>query len=239
VRKEGWYPGETLNVGIGQGYMSVTPMQLAQITARMAMRGGGFRPHLVRGIQDPITLETREIAPEPLDPILNKHKADWETVVYAMQQVTQTQGGTGFSVFKDAPYTVAGKSGSAQVAGLKQDEKVAPTQESLPLHLRDHALFIAFAPADNPQIAVGLIAEHGGHGASVAGPVARQIMDQYLLGEIRYRPPGSAAGTPTPAVAAPPLPPGSAPSNPDGEEEDDIVPPAPAAPASGANPTVQ
>lgn len=241
VRKEGWYPGETLNVGIGQGYMTVTPMQLAQITARMAMRGGGFRPHLVRAIQDPITLETREIAPEPLDPILNKHKADWETVVYAMQQVTQTQGGTGFSVFKDAPYTVAGKSGSAQVAGLKQDEKVAPTQESLPLHLRDHALFIAFAPADNPQIAVGLIAEHGGHGASAAGPVARQIMDQYLLGEIRYRPPGSVAGTATPSVAPPPLPPGATPrSAEEEEEEDDVIPAAPAtAPAPGANANAQ
>ena len=202
VRKESWYPGETLNVGIGQGTMSVTPMQLAQITARMAMRGDGYRPHLVRALQDPLTLQTTDIAPEALPPILNKHKADWETVVHAMQQVTQVQGGTAFGTFKDAPYTVAGKTGSAQVAGLKQDEKVAPTQESLPMHLRDHALFIAFAPADNPQIAVGLIAEHGGHGASVAAPVARQIMDQYLLGEIRYRKPG----TPAPANAAPAAP---------------------------------
>jgi penicillin-binding protein 2 len=202
VRKESWYPGETLNVGIGQGTMSVTPIQLAQITARMAMRGDGFKPHLVRALQDPLTLQTTDIAAEPLPPILNRHKADWETVVHAMQQVTQVQGGTAFGTFKDAPYTVAGKTGSAQVAGLKQDEKVAPTQESLPLHLRDHALFVAFAPAENPQIAVGLIAEHGGHGASVAAPVARQIMDQYLLGEIRYRKPG----TPAPANATPAAP---------------------------------
>lgn len=204
MRKEGWYPGETLNVGIGQGYMTVTPLQLAQITARMAMRGGGFAPHLVRAVQDPITLETREIPPEPLPPILNHHAPDWETVVAAMVQVTQVQGGTAFSVFKDAPYTVAGKTGTAQVAGLKQDEKVAPRQESLPLHLRDHALFVAFAPADHPQIAVGLIAEHGGHGASVAAPVARQIMDQYLLGEIRYRPPGTPASVPANAAVPPP-----------------------------------
>jgi penicillin-binding protein 2 len=80
VRHESWYPGETLNVGIGQGYMTVTPMQLAQITARMAMRGAGFKPHLVRALQDPITLETQDIPPEPLELIDNRHKADWETV---------------------------------------------------------------------------------------------------------------------------------------------------------------
>lgn len=199
MRRENWYPGETLNVGIGQGYMSVTPMQLAQITARMAMRGDGFKPHLVRAEQDPITLATVMREPEALPPILNKHKDAWETVVNAMQQVTMVQGGTAYAVFKDAPYTVAGKTGTAQVAGLKQDEKVAPTQESLPIHLRDHALFIAFAPAENPQIAVGIIAEHGGHGSSVAAPVARQIMDQYLLGEIRYRMPAPPGTTPAPA----------------------------------------
>jgi penicillin-binding protein 2 len=215
ARKESWYPGETLNVGIGQGYLTVTPMQLAQITARMAMRGDGYKPHLVRATQDPISLQSELIALEPLPTIQNRHRADWETVVQAMQQVTQVQGGTAFATFRDAAYTVAGKTGSAQVAGLKQDEKVAPTQESLPLNLRDHALFVAFAPADNPQIAVGLIAEHGGHGASVAAPVARQIMDQYLLGEIRYRAPGSpplvtaataAVAAPAPAVAIPQQP---------------------------------
>lgn len=221
VRKESWYPGETLNVGIGQGTLSVTPIQLAQITARMAMRGDGYRPHLVRALQDPLTLATTDVPLEPLPPILNKHRADWETVVHAMQQVTQVQGGTAFATFKDAPYTVAGKTGSAQVAGLKQDEKVAPTQESLPMHLRDHALFVAFAPADNPQIAVGLIAEHGGHGASVAAPVARQIMDQYLLGEIRYRKPGTPAtapAVPVPAVAVPPQPAPADPEDPVTEE---------------------
>jgi len=223
VRKESWYPGETLNVGIGQGTMSVTPMQLAQITARMAMRGEGFRPHLVKATQDPLTLETTDVPLEPLPPILNKHKADWETVVEAMQRVTQLQGGTAFTTFKDAPYTVAGKTGSAQVAGLKQDEKVAPSQESLPLHLRDHALFVAFAPADNPQIAIGLIAEHGGHGASVAAPVARQMMDQYLLGEIRYRKPGTPATAPAAPVPAVALPPQAAPAvDPEDPEAPDV-----------------
>lgn len=223
VRKESWYPGETLNVGIGQGTMSVTPMQLAQITARMAMRGEGFKPHLVKATQDPLTLETTDVPLEPLPPILNKHKADWETVVEAMQRVTQLQGGTAFTTFKDAPYTVAGKTGSAQVAGLKQDEKVAPSQESLPLHLRDHALFVAFAPADNPQIAIGLIAEHGGHGASVAAPVARQMMDQYLLGEIRYRKPGTPATAPAAPVPAVALPPQAAPAvDPEDPEAPDV-----------------
>ncbi len=210
VRKENWYPGETLNVGIGQGYMTATPLQLAQISARMAMRGGGFKPHLVRALQDPITGATETVEPELLPTIENRRKADWESVINAMQEVTHAEGGTGFGAFKDAGYRVAGKSGSAQVIGLKQDEKVAPTQESLALHLRDHALFIAFAPAEAPQIAVAVIAEHGAHGGSAAGPIARQVMDQYLLGEIRYRPPGSpppnAMGV-TPVDPEMPLPP--------------------------------
>lgn len=183
VRREAWYPGETLNIGIGQGYLTVTPMQLAQATARMSMRGGGFKPHIVRAEQDPITGEQFPVAPEALPPIPHRHPEDWEHVVEAMHGVTQTQGGTGYAIFKDAPYTVAGKTGTAQVAGLSQDDK-APTLESTSFHLRDHALFIAFAPADDPRIAIAVIAEHGGHGGSVAGPVARQVMDQYLLGDV-------------------------------------------------------
>lgn len=206
VRNEPWYPGETLNIGIGQGYMAVTPLQLAQISARMAMRGAGFKPHLVRAEQDPTTLETHEIPVEPLPPILNRHRADWEVVIDAMEEVTHTQGGTAFSVFKNAPYRVAGKTGTAQVAGMAQDELKARSLESTPFHLRDHALFIAFAPADDPQIAIAIIAEHAGHGGSVAGPIARQVMDQYLLGEILYRR-ASAPGTPPAAPVAPPTTP--------------------------------
>src|SRR3546814_8665416 len=103
-----------------------------------------------------------------------------------MESVAQEQGGTAWMVGHGAPYRMAAKTGSAQVAGLRQDESRPVAQELLPLRLRDHALFIAFAPADDPKIAVAVIAEHGGHGASFAGPIARQVMDQYLLGYVLY-----------------------------------------------------
>ncbi|MEQ1440202.1 penicillin-binding protein 2 [Fontimonas sp. SYSU GA230001] len=186
VRKEAWFPGETLNIGIGQGYTLVTPLQLAQMTARIAMRGGGFKPHVLRAIEDPISKNRETVAPEPLPPIELKDGRSWNTVIKAMEDVTHAAGGTAYRIGRDAPYRIASKTGTAQVAGLRQDEKVAPTLEATPRHLRDHALFIAFAPADDPRIAVAVIAEHAGHGGSAASPIARQVMDQYLLGEIRY-----------------------------------------------------
>lgn len=185
-RHENWYPGETLNVGIGQGYVLVTPLQLAQMTARIAMRGGGFKPHVLRATEDPITRKITEIEPEALQKIKLKDENDWSTVIAAMESVAQEQGGTAWAVGHNAPYRIAAKTGSAQVAGLRQDESRPMRQEDMPLRLRDHALFIAFAPADDPKIAVAVIAEHGGHGASFAGPIARQVMDQYLLGYVQY-----------------------------------------------------
>lgn len=185
-RHENWYPGETLNAGIGQGYVLVTPLQLAQMTARIAMRGGGFRPHMLRATEDPITRKVTEVQPQALPKIKLKDENDWSTVIAAMESVAQEQGGTAWMVGHGAPYRIAAKTGSAQVAGLRQDESRPVAQEALPLRLRDHALFIAFAPADDPKIAVAVIAEHGGHGASFAGPIARQVMDQYLLGYVLY-----------------------------------------------------
>ncbi|HET8883294.1 MAG TPA: penicillin-binding protein 2 [Solimonas sp.] len=185
ARHENWYPGETLNVGIGQGYVLVTPMQLAQMTARIAMRGGGFKPHVLHATEDPITRKITEVAPQALPKIKLKDENDWGTVIAAMESVAQEPGGTAWMVGHGAPYRIAAKTGSAQVAGLRQDEHPM-RQEDMPLKLRDHALFIAFAPADDPKIAVAVIAEHGGHGASFAGPIARQLMDQYLLGYVLY-----------------------------------------------------
>lgn len=201
ARKENWYPGETLNFGIGQGFMTTTPMQLAQITARMAMRGKGFKPHIVHAMQDSLTGKTLTVASEALPLIPNKHAQDWETVINAMVEVTASQRGTAHRVFKDAPYRVAAKTGTAQVAGMAQDELKARELEDTPFHLRDHALFVAFAPAEDPKIAVAVIAEHAGHGGSTAAPIARQVMDQYLLGQILYVPP-LPPGTPKPAVPA-------------------------------------
>lgn len=206
TRREPWYPGETLNIGIGQGYMTTTPMQLAQITARMAMRGRGFKPHIVLATQDALTGVRTPVTPEPLPPILNRHQSDWETVINSMIEVTASQRGTGSRAFSTAPYRVAGKTGTAQVAGLSQEDLRARKLEDTPFHLRDHALFIAFAPAEDPRIAVAVIAEHAGGGGTMAAPIARQVMDQALLGEVRYVPP-AAPGKPAPVpVPAPPAP---------------------------------
>ncbi len=201
TRKEAWFPGETLNIGIGQGYMTTTPMQLAQITARMAMRGKGFKPHVVHAMQDTLTGATTPVAAEPLTPIPHRHAQDWETVINAMVEVTASQRGTAYRVFKDAPYRVAAKTGTAQVAGMSQEELRAKKLEETPFHLRDHALFVAFAPAEDPKIAVAVIAEHAGHGGSAAAPVARQVMDQYLLGKILYNLPAD-PGPGAPVAAA-------------------------------------
>ena len=202
VYKQAWFPGETLSIGIGQGYLTTTPLQLAQATARVAMRGQGFKPHVVHAIADPSTGAIAGVAPEPLPPLTGQNADLLERVIHSMEQVNMFPGGTAYRAFKDAPYSSAGKTGTAQVASLKQDEKLAPTLEGTPKHLRDHALFIAFAPVDEPRIAVAVIAEHAGHGGSVAAPVARQVMDQYLLGEVRYGVDASAAAAAATAAEA-------------------------------------
>lgn len=201
VRRENWYPGETLNIGIGQGYVTATPIQLAQMAARIAMRGGGFKPHIVHASEDALTKAVTIVKPEPLPPIVLQNSKNWDAVISAMEGVAQIAGGTAYKIGHDAPYRIAAKTGTAQVAGMSQDEAKARSMESIPLHLRDHALFIAFAPADDPRIAVGVLAEHGGHGASVAAPIARKVMDMYLLGEVRYRD-GTEPAPPAAAVPA-------------------------------------
>lgn len=185
-RREVWFPGETLNIGIGQGYWQVTPLQLAQATARLAMRGGGFEPHMVHAYEDPVTGNITGVTPTAL-PMMDKgHAADFETVISTMESVMHEPGGTAYRTGREAPYRIAGKTGTAQVAGLSQTEEGAPTLDSTPKHLRDHAWFTAFAPVDKPRIAIAVLAEHAGHGGSVAAPVARQVMDQYLLGRVLY-----------------------------------------------------
>jgi len=186
VYRQAWFPGETVNTGIGQGYLTLTPMQLAQATAVLAMRGVGYKPHMIHALQTPGSDTLVPVAPEPLPVVEARDRNVFERTIAAMQLVTQTPGGTAYAVFKDAPYTVAAKTGTAQVAGLAQDELVAKKLEATPLLLRDHALFMAFAPADAPRIAIAVVAEHAGHGGSAAAPVARQIMDQYLLGHVLY-----------------------------------------------------
>lgn len=182
--KQKWYPGETVITGIGQGYTLVTIMQLAYATAMLANNGTAVRPHLVTGIREsgsgsvkPVPIETTERIP-----FRPEHM---ELVKQGMLAVTQP-GGTAASVGAGAGYTIAAKTGTAQVIGIKQGEKY--DEKRVDERHRDHALFIAYAPADNPRIALAVIVENGGHGGSAAGPIARQVMDYYLLGKLPDRP---------------------------------------------------
>lgn len=196
---QAWFPGETLNVGIGQGYLTVTPMQLALAVSRIAMRGGGYLPHLVHAIGDPVGGRIAEVAPQRLPPITVKDATIWDRVIAGMEQVTQSPRGTAYGIGADAPYAIAGKTGSAQVVGVAQNVGYQGAQRNIELKLRDNALFIAFAPADAPRIAVAVVAEHGAEGALAAAPVARMVMDQYLLGKVLYHaPPASATVLPAP-----------------------------------------
>ncbi len=175
-----WYAGDTVSVGIGQGYSLVTPMQLAYATATLANNGVGYRPHLVREIRSPRSGESRMITvPPEADLHLNPEHLD--LVKRAMVAVTQP-GGTAVAASLGASYHIAGKTGTAQVVGMKQGEKYDASK--IDERHRDHAWFIAFAPAEQPRIALVVLAENGGHGGGTAAPIARKVMDYYLLGKI-------------------------------------------------------
>ena len=172
-----WFPGETVIASIGQGYMLATPLQLANATAALATRGKRFQPKLVSAIEDP--LSKTKVKSEPLQ--LNDIKVDsvtyWEEIISAMHNVMQGSG-TAKNVGSGAPYKMAGKSGTVQVVSVGQEEEY--DQENLDERFQDHALFVAFAPLHNPQIAVAVIVENGNSGSRVAAPIAKRIMDQYL-----------------------------------------------------------
>ena len=182
--KQPWYQGETVIVGIGQGYTVVTPMQLAQATATLANNGVSMRPHMVVAMQSPVTGRTVRVAPVVQDRIALKAE-NIAIVKQGMMDVT-LPGGTAASVGANAGYSIAAKTGTAQVIGIKQNAKY--DSRSINERHRDHALFIAYAPADNPSIALAVIVENGGHGGSAAGPIARKVMDYYLLGKLPNEP---------------------------------------------------
>ena len=193
--KQKWYAGDTVSVGIGQGYSLVTPLQLASATATLANGGIGYRPHLVREVKNSSTNEIHKLENKPafdikLDP------ANFDLVKRAMQAVTQP-GGTAAQASAGAPYTIAGKTGTAQVVAMKQGEKYDASK--MDERHRDHAWFIAFAPVDKPKIAVVVLVENGGHGGGTAAPIARKVMDYYLLGKVPVAP-----KTTTPAASGVP-----------------------------------
>jgi penicillin-binding protein 2 len=178
--KQPWYMGETVIAGIGQGYTLVTPMQLAQATAILANKGVAMRPHLVSAITDAKTGVAKATQAVISDKI-TLDENNLEIVRLGMIDVT-LPGGTAASVGANAGYSIAAKTGTAQVVGIKQNEKY--NASLIDERHRDHALFIAYAPAEEPKIALAVIVENGGHGGSAAGPIARKVMDYYLLGKL-------------------------------------------------------
>ena len=172
-----WYAGETISIGIGQGYNAYTPIQLAHATAILANNGVVFRPHLVKFIADTRTGARTLIEPQPTRKLGLKAE-HVEVIRNAMVGVNKE--GTGARAFAGAEYVSAGKTGTAQVYSLKGADYKAG---SVKHELRDHALFIAFAPADAPKIALAVLVENGGFGAQAAAPIARQVLDYYLLGK--------------------------------------------------------
>jgi len=191
-----WYTGETLSVGIGQSYWTVTPLQLAQALTTLVNHGERKIPHLLKAKSELIIESTgnayHQITPivyEPRAPLKLKNDKNWDVVLQAMHSTVQKVGATAYTPFKGTTYDASGKTGSAQVAGIKQDEKYDAKSRSE--NKRDNAMFIAFAPFNNPEIVVSVAIENvaKGGGATNAAPVARQIMDQYFGNRvIKYEP---------------------------------------------------
>lgn len=177
--KQKWFPGETVIVGIGQGYTLTTPMQLAHATAILANNGKAMRPHLVTAIQENKGGKTHPVPLQVVDQIALNPK-NIAIVKQGMMDVT-LPGGTAARLGADSEYLMASKTGTAQVVGIKQNEKY--NESKLAERHLDHALFITYAPAEAPRIAVAVIVENGRHGGSTAGPIARRVMDYYLLGK--------------------------------------------------------
>lgn len=173
-----WYQGETVIASIGQGYMLATPLQLAVAAATMATRGERYRPRLVAAFENPLTGERRMLGSERVAQVSIDNSFYWDSIVQAMVDVMQAERGTAREAGANADYPMAGKSGTSQVFSVAQEEEY--NEDEIEERLRDHALFISFAPVDDPQIAVAVIVENGSSGSRTAAPIARAIMDEYL-----------------------------------------------------------
>lgn len=177
--KQSWMLGETVIAGIGQGYQLATPMQLAAATAALANGGTFYRPRLVKAIRDSATRQERTLPPE----VAWKYSFNPENLAHVRQSMIDVlkPGGTAAVAGAGTPYAIAGKTGTAQVIGIKQGAKY--DESRVAERHRDHALFVAYAPAEAPRIAIGVMVENGGHGGSTAAPIARAVFDYYLLGK--------------------------------------------------------
>ena len=166
-----WYPGDTINASIGQGFSLVTPLQLAQMTANIARRGVSLKPHMVHAVNETEV----EVALNPLVDINPEH---WNTIHTAMESVVHSIRGTASAQGRGLSFRMAGKTGTAQVVGIPQDAEYDP--ELLEEFMLDHALFVSFAPVEDPKIAIAVVIENGEHGSTVAAPVARELTVQWL-----------------------------------------------------------
>lgn len=172
-----WFPGETVITGIGQGYTQVTALQLAGAGAVLAERGVRYRPRLLIGTEDALSRKVNWVDPKQLQGVGDVEKAHWQIIQDAMVGVTTEPHGTGYRVMHDASYTVAGKTGTAQVFSVAQTQQY--DEDKLAERLRDHGLFFGYAPADKPRIAIAVVVENGG-GSGAAVPVARAVLDAFF-----------------------------------------------------------
>jgi penicillin-binding protein 2 len=173
-----WYNGETVIASIGQGYMLATPLQLANAIAAVATHGTRYQPRLVAATQNTLTGERTMYPAQRLADIRLSNEANWDSVIAGMHAVMQGIRGTARATGRNSEYEMAGKSGTAQVFSVAQEDEY--NEDEIDVLLRDHALFVSFAPLDNPRIAVAVIIENGSSGSRVAAPIARKIMDEYL-----------------------------------------------------------
>jgi penicillin-binding protein 2 len=178
-----WYAGETISIGIGQGYNAYTPLQLAQALATLANNGAMFRPRLVSHVDNPRTGARRYLEPQ----LTRQLQLKPEHVAFVKQAMAGvTLEGTSAHVFAGAQYSSGGKTGTAQVVGMKSGEKYE--EDKVAERLRDHSLYIAFAPLEGPKIALAVLVENGGFGARAAAPIARTVLDYFLLGKLPREP---------------------------------------------------
>ena len=183
--RQKWFTGDTVSVGIGQGYLLVTPVQLAAAVATLANGGTPVHPRLLKAVQDAKTQESRTIPAHSGETQVIRAE-NLKLITAAMVDVTRP-GGTAAQASLGAPYAIAAKTGTAQVVAMKQGEKY--DEKRTKEQFRDHALFIAYAPADDPKLAMAILVENGGHGGSTAAPIARQVFDYYLLGKVAEKKP--------------------------------------------------
>ncbi|MBL8362587.1 MAG: penicillin-binding protein 2 [Rubrivivax sp.] len=202
-----WYAGETISLGIGQGYNNFTMLQMATATATLVSGGQRYKPRLVREVRDVVSNERRTLASDALPPIALAPE-HVELIKRALQGVTQE--GTSARVFMGAPYRSGGKTGTAQAVSIRQNEKYNASK--LEEHQRDHSLYIAMAPVEAPTVALAVVVENAGFGSDAAAPIARRVFDYLLLGQVpseedmalvRVGKAGPPVGKPRPASEVP------------------------------------